>query len=277
MIIWLASYPKSGNTLVRSLLSAYFFSKEGDYNFDLIKNIQQFPDINLFKKFGVNINNENEIIKNYISIQDKINKKNSIQFYKTHSSLFKIKDNAFTDLRNSLGVIYIVRDPRNVVTSWAHHNNLSINDSCDYLIYQKETSGNPNKVYHGTWNYNFHSWKSFKYEQRYLLIKYEDLILEKKNTFLKILEFINKFNKKKFTINIKKFDNVLNSTSFKNMKKLENEKGFFEAMTDKNSGKKKPFFNLGPENNWKKILDGKVRIKIEKVFKDEMEELGYLN
>ena len=277
MIIWLASYPKSGNTLVRSLLSAYFFSKEGDYNFDLIKNIQQFPDINLFKKFGVNINNENEIIKNYISIQDKINKKNSIQFYKTHSSLFKIKDNAFTDLRNSLGVIYIVRDPRNVVTSWAHHNNLSINDSCDYLIHQKETSGNPNKVYHGTWNYNFQSWKSFKYEQRYLLIKYEDLILEKKNTFLKILEFINKFNKKKFTINIKKFDNVLNSTSFKNMKKLENEKGFFEAMTDKNSEKKKPFFNLGPENNWKKILDGKVRIKIEKVFKDEMEELGYLN
>ena len=277
MIIWLASYPKSGNTLVRSLLSAYFFSEEGDYNFDLIKNIQQFPDINLFKKFGININNENEIIKNYISIQDKINKKNSIQFYKTHSSLFKIKDNAFTDLRNSLGVIYIVRDPRNVVTSWAHHNNLSINDSCDYLIHQKETSGNPNKVYHGTWNYNFQSWKSFKYEQRYLLIKYEDLILEKKNTFLKILEFINKFNKKKFTINIKKFDNVLNSTSFKNMKKLENEKGFFEAMTDKNSGKKKPFFNLGPENNWKKILDGKVRIKIEKVFKDEMEELGYLN
>ena len=277
MIIWLASYPKSGNTLVRSLLSAYFFSKEGDYNFDLIKNIQQFPDINLFKKFGVNINNENEIIKNYISIQDKINKKNSIQFYKTHSSLFKIKDNAFTDLRNSLGVIYIVRDPRNVVTSWAHHNNLSINDSCDYLIHQKETSGNPNKVYHGTWNYNFQSWKSFKYQDRYLLIKYEDLINDKKKIFLQILEFINKFNKKKFTINIKKFDNVLNSTSFKNMKKLENEKGFFEAMTDKNSGKKKPFFNLGPENNWEKILDSKVRIKIEKAFRNEMEELGYLN
>tara|TARA_B100000900_G_C20454206_1_gene664466 strand:- start:149 stop:982 length:834 start_codon:yes stop_codon:yes gene_type:complete len=277
MIIWLASYPKSGNTLVRSLLSAYFFSKEGDYNFDLIKNIQQFPDINLFKKFGININNENEIIKNYISIQDKINKKNSIQFYKTHSSLFKIKDNAFTDLRNSLGVIYIVRDPRNVATSWAHHNNLSINDSCDYLIHQKETIGNPNKVYHGTWNYNFYSWKSFKYEERYLLIKYEDLILEKKNTFLKILKFINKFNKKKFTINIKKFDNVLNATSFENMKKLENEKGFFEAMTDKNSGKKKPFFNLGPENNWRKILDSKARMKIEKAFKHEMEELRYLN
>ena len=276
MIIWLASYPKSGNTLVRSLLSAYFFSKEGDYNFDLIKNIQQFPDINLFKKFGININNENEIIKNYISIQDKINKKNSIQFYKTHSSLFKIKDNAFTDLRNSLGVIYIVRDPRNVATSWAHHNNLSINDSCDYLIHQKETSGNPNKVYHGTWNYNFHSWKSFKYEERYLLIKYEDLINDKKNIFLQILEFINKFRKEKFSIDIKKINNILNYTSFENMKKLEKEKGFFEAMKDKETGINKPFFNLGPDNKWQSLLDDKIRSKIENAFQEEMSELGYI-
>ena len=31
MIIWLASYPKSGNTLFRSILSAYFFSKDGRF------------------------------------------------------------------------------------------------------------------------------------------------------------------------------------------------------------------------------------------------------
>ena len=277
MIIWLASYPKSGNTFVRSLLSSYFFSEEGYFNFNYLKSIKQFPSKQLFKKIGITTNNENEILKNYNHAQEYINKRAPLILLKTHSSLFEINKTKFTNLDNSLGVIYIVRDPRNVATSWAHHNNLSINDSCDYLIHQKETSGNPNKVYHGTWNYNFHSWKSFKYEERYLLIKYEDLILEKKNNFLKILEFINKFNKKKFTINIKKFDNVLNSTSFKNMKKLENEKGFFEAMIDKNSGKKKSFFNLGPENNWKKILDSKVRIKIEKAFKDEMEELGYLN
>ena len=43
MIIWLASYPKSGNTLLRSMLAAYFFSEDGNYNFELIKNIKQFP------------------------------------------------------------------------------------------------------------------------------------------------------------------------------------------------------------------------------------------
>ena len=40
MFIWLASYPKSGNTLVRSMIAAYFFSKDGNYNFELIKTIQ---------------------------------------------------------------------------------------------------------------------------------------------------------------------------------------------------------------------------------------------
>ena len=40
MFVWLASYPKSGNTLVRSMLAAYFFSKDGVYNFDLLNNLQ---------------------------------------------------------------------------------------------------------------------------------------------------------------------------------------------------------------------------------------------
>ena len=49
MFIWLASYPKSGNTLVRSMLAAYFFTKDGIYNFDLIKN-KQFPNSKLFEE-----------------------------------------------------------------------------------------------------------------------------------------------------------------------------------------------------------------------------------
>ena len=276
MIIWLASYPKSGNTLVRSLLSAYFFSEDGKYTFDQIKNIHQFPDVNLFKNLGINVNDQKEVIKNYIVVQNKINKKNSIQFYKTHSSLFNIDSNAFTNLKNSLGVIYIVRDPRNIVTSWANHNDLSINDSSDYLIHQKETLGNSNKVYHGTWNYNFQSWKSFKYQDRYLLIKYEDLINDKKNIFLQILEFINKFRKEKFSIDIKKINNILNYTSFEKMKKLEKEKGFFEAMRDNETGINKPFFNLGPDNKWQNLLDDKIRSKIENAFHEEMSELGYI-
>ena len=276
MIVWLASYYKSGNTLVRSMLSSYFFSKDGIYDFNQIKNIQQFPNVELFKKFGLDVSNEDELLKNYIKVQEKINNKSSLQFFKTHSALFNINNNAFTNLNNSLGVIYIVRDPRNVVTSWAHHNSLSIKDSCDYMIFQKEGSGNINKIFHGTWNNNFQSWKSFKHQDRYLLIRYEDLISDKKKVFLKILKFIQKFQKKKTALDMLKIDNILKTTTFEKMKSLEAQKGFFEAVSYKETGKKKPFFNLGPNNNWQNLLSDEIRVKIENAFFNEMKELGYI-
>ena len=43
MIIWLASYPKSGNTWVRSIISALLYTDDGNFNFNLINNIRQFP------------------------------------------------------------------------------------------------------------------------------------------------------------------------------------------------------------------------------------------
>jgi hypothetical protein len=60
------------------------------------------------------------------------------------------------------------------------------------------------------------------------------------------------------------------------MKNLEKEKGFTEARINKETGEKIPFFNLGPKNDWKKLLDLEVIKKIEKAFKKEMKELEYL-
>jgi len=283
MIVWLASYPKSGNTLVRSMLSAYFFSKDGIYDFDLIKNIKQFPDNTLFKELGLNINNDEEIIKNYINVQEKINQKNSIQFLKTHSYLFNINNNPFTNLKNSIGAIYIVRDPRNVVTSWANFTNTSVEKAADVLIKTYQFGGEKNStddpvatVFMGTWSQNYNSWKSFKHQQRYLLIKYEDLINNRDIFLHKILKFIHDLNGTKLKIDQKKFDNVVETTSFERMKNLERTKGFFEATRDLKTGNKIPFFNLGDKNDWKKLLNVKTSNKIEKAFKNEMTELGYL-
>ena len=44
MIFWIASYPKSGNTWLRTLISAYYYSKDGKFTQNLIKNIGQFPE-----------------------------------------------------------------------------------------------------------------------------------------------------------------------------------------------------------------------------------------
>ena len=69
----------------------------------------------------LNINNEDEMFKNYINSQKILNKKDSIMFLKTYSCFMNTNKFKFTDRHNTLGVIYIVRDPRNIVTSHSHH------------------------------------------------------------------------------------------------------------------------------------------------------------
>ena len=109
MIIWLASYPKSGNTLLRSMISAYFFTKDGNFSFKNLNNISQFPDFKLFENFGIKTSDQMEIVKNYINVQRQINikDKNSIRFIKTHSALRSINGYEFTDFNNSFLDIFL--------------------------------------------------------------------------------------------------------------------------------------------------------------------------
>ena len=269
MIVWLASYPKSGNTFVRSMLASYFFSKDGLYDFSLIKNIKQFPHGGLFEKLGINIKNQSEVINNYIKVQDIINKSGSIQFFKTHSFFF----DKFTNLNNTLGVIYIVRDPRNVIISFSNFMNMSMEETLKFM-----TKGKGDGLsWIENWSKNYNSWKIFQKHQKYLLIKYEDLIQKPDKIFLEILEFLHKLqNKSKITIDENKFKNTIKSTSFRNLQKLEKEKGFPEAHKDQNTGKVIPFFSLGSKRDWTKSLDKKIIIELEKNFNQEMKELGYL-
>ena len=73
MIIWLASYPKSGNTLLRSILSTYFYSEDGVLQFENLNKISQFPQTHHFLPLGIDIKNEKEVFKNFINAQNLIN------------------------------------------------------------------------------------------------------------------------------------------------------------------------------------------------------------
>ncbi len=279
MIIWLASYPKSGNTLVRSLLTSYFFSKDGNFNFALLKNIKQFPDNSLFKRIGVDTNNENEMYKNYINTQKIFYKKNSIRFLKTHSAYVDQEGFRFTNGDHTIGVIYIVRDPRNVVSSFSHHFQKTTEQSLESLLtpqYLGKNSKTACTTWMGSWQYHYNSWKIFKKYKRYLLIKYEDLVLNTEQTFTNILKFVAALNKVNFSLDKEKFNNCLKSTSFDNMQKLEDSETFKEAKTNSITGKKIKFFNLGAKNDWKKILDLEITKNLEKELNNEMKELGYL-
>ena len=184
MIIWLASYPKSGNTLLRSILASYFYSNDGAFKFENLYKIGQFPNTHHFMSLGIDVDDEEKVFKNFINAQNLINSENhKVKFFKTHSSLSRMYDCNFTDLQNTLGAIYVVRDPRNVVTSLAHHLDLSIDEATEIMLDSKrltEKTTKTSKVFLGSWNFNYNSWKNLQKQKKYLLIKYEDLITKKK-------------------------------------------------------------------------------------------------
>ena len=169
MIIWLASYPKSGNTLLRSMLSAYLFSNDGIFNFKLLPKIKQFPYNDILERLGIKSEEFNEIIKNSIRGQELFNKKNTVGFLKTHNMLFNYeKKYPFTNLENTLGVVYIVRDPRNVALSYSRHLDIHIEEAVKFITTGKALK---NDIM-GNWSENYQSWKAFIKHNKYLLIKY---------------------------------------------------------------------------------------------------------
>ena len=277
MIIWLASYPKSGNTLLRSILATYLYSSDGHVKFDHLYKIKQFPAIEDFKKLKIDMSNEKEVFANFIEAQKIINEDKKVKFIKTHSSLSKINNCNFTDFKNSLGAIYIVRDPRNVVTSYAHHYSIGVdeafNQMTDQELFLSKTEIHP-EVFISSWRLNYLSWK--KASIPVLIIKYEDLIKNTKEKLNEVFNFFKTLGMNKSLYDEKKLDNVIKSTQFNNMQKLEKEIGFDESVMDKKTNKKIPFFNLGPSNDWRNKLDTNLVNKIERAFSKEMEELGYL-
>uniref|UniRef100_UPI0040497E6C sulfotransferase domain-containing protein n=1 Tax=Candidatus Pelagibacter sp. TaxID=2024849 RepID=UPI0040497E6C len=121
MILWIASYPKSGNTWLRTLLSAYYYSNDGVYNQNLLKNIGQFPEKRHFVGFDYNLREVADTARFWLKSQEKINEDKKLKFFKTHNIFGTVNDCKFTNKENSIGCIYIVRDPRNVITSLKNH------------------------------------------------------------------------------------------------------------------------------------------------------------
>ena len=293
MIIWLASYPKSGNTWVRTIINQIIFNdvKSTTEVFDNLSRIRRYPsktDIiglpqlpnhNVFTK-----EQKREVIdftiKNWSISQDKINKNNKTNILKTHNILCKLnldgKNYSFADLNNTIGVIHIVRDPRNIVTSVKNHFSINTEeDSVEMLCDNYNWTGFANNEIPqllSSWSNHYNSWK--KFPNNYLLIKYEDLVTDISKEIIRIAKYLSNHFEYEFSEKI--VDEIKKNTSFENFKELETKGKFNENSINEITGEKNTFFNLGPENNWKKILKQESINKIETEFNKEMKELGYL-
>ena len=284
MIFWIASYPKSGNTWLRTLLSTYYYSSDGVYDEKLLKNIDQFPTKKYLLDFEYNKKIIGDTCKHWIRSQEKINIDKKLRFLKTHNAFGKVNNFDFTNSENSIGCLYIVRDPRNVFTSVKNHYELDNDKAIKWMTNEKQfiydvqnfdDVGFSDFQFISSWSLNYKSWKVQK-KVPTKFIRYEDL--SERTFFLlkEIIQFINKVTSNNEKIDLSKLKKAINSTSFEKLKEKEKTDGFSEAIPSKKEKNKKiPFFNLGPKNNWKNLLDEDLKLKLNDLFKKDLKDLSY--
>ena len=293
MIIWLASYPKSGNTWVRTIINELLYTNNNsdDVFNNASKNIRQFPAYSDFEDSTEFTSLDrskatkekliNKTVKNWIFLQNKINLDKKLKLFKTHNLLGKFnienENYSFTNLENTIGVIHIVRDPRSIITSLKNHFSLDSEEEAMEMMFDEETwswlkykDSVPNHF--SSWSNHYNSWKRFPNNN--ILIRYEDILENPKKEILKIADYLKKFFQ--LNLNEKIVVSIVKKTSFENFKKNEKNGRFYENVMNKNRDRKIEFFFLGPKNNWKKLLKQKTIIEIERKFKNEMTELGYI-
>ena len=106
-------------------------------------------------------------------------------------------------------------------------------------------------------------------------MKTDDKLINALNEFKRIAGYLEPLLQVRFSD--ENISNSIRLSSFDRLKKIEQEQGFVESVENLETGKKETFFNLGPNNDWRNILNENLAAEITREFKFEMKELGYLN
>jgi len=282
MIFWVASYPKSGNTWLRALLSSYYYSEDGVFDQKLLSKIDQFPQKKYYNNFDYDQNNATDTSRFWIKAQEIINLDKKLKFLKTHNILGGLNGNQFTNTKNTVGGIYIVRDPRNVITSLKNHFEMNNDEALEFMLnknkytydYHEENDYSDFQLI-SSWENNYKSWRSQK-NIPIKFIKYENLYTKTYEVFKDLIEFINMTCKNQNKFNKNKAKKAIYSSSFDNLKSIENKKGFSESILSKIGTKKISFFHLGPKNNYLNIFDENYQNKLNLIFESNLKELNYI-
>lgn len=269
MIVWLASYPKSGNTWIRLMLAAY---DSGQVDINTITG--SVGDKESYFWHAVAHRDVQDMTPLELAHLRPAALLHQMMFAdaaganvvcKTHHWNAKIEEVPLIPPGLTKAAIYVVRDPRDVALSYAAHYKMSIDEAIRCMGDEKSATSTPGKVfkhYLGTWSDHVASWLA-DHPYPILCIRYEQIEKEPQTVLAEVLKIMG------YEPDHKKVTAAVEACKFESLRKQEDKDGFKEAKGGK-------FFRVGCSGQWKSVLTDKQVKKIERDHEAAMKGLGYL-
>jgi hypothetical protein len=272
-IIWLASYPKSGNTWLRAFIHNYLRPSEQPYD------INQLLDLTTGESSALRYARYDPRPASQFSEQDvqalrpQVHRDlagadRELVFVKTHNALVKFHNIELITPEVTDGAIYVVRDPRDVAISFSHHLGIELDEMIALMANPQTTiRGDDHKVFEhiSSWSAHVHLWTR-QTHHRLLVLRYEDMLDKPHGTFQRVASYLE--GKADQT----KLANAIRHSSFTILSEQERRSGFVEKPGNAGS----LFFRNGRPGQWKTILTAAQRARIEQAHGGMMRQFRYL-
>lgn len=270
-IIWLASYPKSGNTWMRVFLH------------NLLRNPKEPAGINSLNQFCLGEDNAAfynnldprplstltaaEVMALRPRVHELLTKASPDSvFVKTHNLLGEAEGRPLVNLECTAGAIYLVRNPLDVAISYAHHFGVGVDEAIVQLNYAG--AGTPTtdvgaRQYYGTWSMHVASWTQVPFPARHV-VRYEDMIDSTLETFAGVAKFLG------LEPPPDRLQRAVTHSSFERLQAQEDETGFVERSQHSR------FFRSGRVGQWREALSEDQVRRVVSDHREQMERFGYV-
>ena len=272
-LVWIASYPKSGNTWMRAFLHNYIRQSRIPCDIDRLADLTA-ADVNperyvRYDKRPASMYSIADVQRMRPLVHQDMTKLDStLVFAKTHNARLVVAGAPLITPEVTAGAIYLVRDPRDIAVSFSHHRGRSIDDTIAFMADpEAATGGTDNRIYEhlSSWSVHVHSWTRFP-GLTPLIIRYESLIADPAGLFGAVIDWLGQEPPPD------RLRRAIRFSRFEELQGQEQTKGFKERMAESTA----PFFGTGQAGRWQSELSSAQRDRIERDHGTIMERLGYL-
>ena len=275
-IIWLASYPKSGNTWFRVFLTNLMNDSHQPANINDLKEAtisssrKIFDDYTGLSSADLTFEEIDQLRPGVYRMQSEESKE--LLFKKVHDKYYNVNEmQVLFPPEISKGVIYIIRNPLDVLVSFAYHSSKplekmleTVNNSSYAFCSSTDRLQNQLRQVLGSWSDHVKSWTE-QQEIPVHIMRYEDMILDTFKTFKGAIDFIG------MDFNNDKIKSAIQKSDFKILSDQEKKSGFKEKMIKSTS-----FFRKGLIGDWKNHVDEKTKKIIISTHFEIMKKFGYI-